>query len=632
MYKKIYLLSSENSKHTKEEIDTFLEENYELKSIRKNYQEKLDYQEENTLFLLDLNDEQIKEFFNSYIQYNINVAILPNDEATYCMSNYGISKDLKEALSDALNKELLTKIDLLKCNDYIALNKIEIGDMHGINLCHLRSNFQKLTAFYKNLVNINFKSYTFTTSKEHSFKSVATGIIVLEHSINSSNSAIKDKLSFQDGKLNALILSPSSVLSYFWYLISIYFYEKISILSLPKSLGFIKSESLIIETEENMDYKVDDILVKDVKSINIVVLKEAFNLHIGSSIQSNISEEIHNEEKDNIKIASLPNDELSEVLLKKKLPFFKKASDDDFKELFLNLNASAKFTFIFSTLMILSTLLATTGLFANSAPVIIGAMILAPLMSPITSLSMGVIRANNTLLIQSAKTLFYGVLLALFVSSVFTCIIPLDSLTNEMKGRLNPNLLDLFVAIFSGIAAAYANSKEEIAKSLAGVAIAVALVPPLSVTGIGIGLFDISIIYGSFLLFITNLVGITLSAALTFIVLGYSPIKKAKKGLLYTSLLLAFIAVPLIDTFDKMVENNRVSNKIKQLKHIDINNKAIDLKLIEIKRIDDIFYIDLQLMSSSLLDKNDYKFIKENIEKKINEKIVLQISSKLIVK
>lgn len=630
MYKKIFLLTSSTNEQREKEINIYLKDKYNLFSTTKNYNDKIESNE--VLYLLDLSDDEIKEFFQKHINSDINVAILPNDECFYSMANYGISKSLNEAIDDALNKELLSKIDLLKCNDHIALNKIEIGDMHGISSCHISSKFNRVKTFFKNLLDINFKSYSFTTSKEHSFETVASGIIILEHSTNSRNSAIKDNLSIQDGKLNALILSPSSLLSYFWYLISIYFYEKISIVSLPKSLGFIKSSSLKIESKESMDYKVDDILIKDVQTIEVTVLQNAFNLHLGSSLSDQIKEESTSQEKDSIRTNSLPKAELSEVLLNEKLPFFKKASEDEFKELFLTINSSAKFTFIFATLMVLSTLLATTGLFANSSPVIIGAMILAPLMSPIISLSMGVVRANSVLLNQSIKTLLYGIFLALFVSSLFTCFIPLDSITSEMKSRLNPNLLDLFVAIFSGIAGAYATSKEEIAKSLAGVAIAVALVPPLSVTGIGIGLLDYEIIYGSFLLFITNLVGITLSAALTFIVLGFSPIKKAKKGLFYVSLLLIFITIPLVNSFDKMIEKNSISNKVKELKSLEINSKEISLELIDVENKDEIVYINLELSSNSFISKDEYMIIKERIENSIDKKVVIEISSKLIVK
>lgn len=123
-----------------------------------------------------------------------------------------------------------------------------------------------------------------------------------------------------------------------------------------------------------------------------------------------------------------------------------------------------------------------------------------------------------------------------------------------MEGRLSPTLLDLAVAIISGIAGAYSKSHKEIMQSLAGVAVAVALVPPLSVAGIGIGRGDIEFFLQAFLLFSTNLIGITLAAAITFRVLGYSPLVYAKRGMSIVILLSVIISVPLYISYYQIVE------------------------------------------------------------------------------
>jgi len=280
--------------------------------------------------------------------------------------------------------------------------------------------------------------------------------------------------------------------------------------------------------------------------------------------------------------------------------------------------------------MVLSTLLSTTGLFQNSAPVIIGAMILAPLMGPIISLSMGVVRAENQLISSSIKTLAYGVVTALFFSCIYTYSMPLSELTPEMRGRLNPNVLDLMVAIISGIAGAYASSKSEVAKSLAGVAIAVALIPPLSVTGIGIGWGNIDIIYGSFLLFITNLVGITLSASLTFLVLGYSPLKRARKGLLYTSIILALVAIPLIVSFTKLIKQNSILSKLNNKIYI-IDNKKIDISVLEVDLSSKIPLLYIKTRSNTLLSKEDLVSLKKKISEHIDDEVALNVSMRTVV-
>jgi uncharacterized hydrophobic protein (TIGR00271 family) len=239
---------------------------------------------------------------------------------------------------------------------------------------------------------------------------------------------------------------------------------------------------------------------------------------------------------------------------------------------------------------------------------------------------MGVIRADKFLLFQSARTMLFGILLALLFSSIYTLFIPLEQITVEMQGRLNPNLLDLMVAIFSGMAGAYAYSKEEVAKSLAGVAIAVALVPPLSVIGIGIGIRNIDVIYGSFLLFATNLVGITLSAALTFIVLGFAPVKKAKKGLLYTFVLMVIISIPLFLSFMKVVDKYEYFNKLNSLKSIELEDKKVELKIQLIQNKKDKILVNIELISDKYLLFDDYLIIKNKLQETVDKQIVLKIT------
>ena len=143
-------------------------------------------------------------------------------------------------------------------------------------------------------------------------------------------------------------------------------------------------------------------------------------------------------------------------------------------------------------------MLATLGLYQNSAAVVIGAMLLAPLMAPIISLAMGMLRQDMKMSRQSAVKIIVGVVIALLAAALLTLVFPHKPVTAEMLARVNPTLLDLGVAIFAGIAGAYTKAYKEILQSLAGVAIAVALVPPLAVAGIGIGRLDISFLFPGF--------------------------------------------------------------------------------------------------------------------------------------
>jgi uncharacterized hydrophobic protein (TIGR00271 family) len=635
MYKNVKIICDELRENTLfEGIVSYIREHHEAAITIHSHKEIFEESSEHELFLLFLDDDEIKMFFHNHLEKGLNIALLPNANAKVSMKHYGISADVFEAVDDAFNEELLSEVDILLCNEHIALWDIVIGDMHGMNRPDFNENniFKKIAIFWHNLKNIKFKIYTLETSKENKVQTAASGIMILENFISREKSTISETLSIHDGKLNAFILAPTSILAYLWYLIAIFVNQRIFVAALPKSLGFINSSSLKITSTKPIEYLLDGAALCS-QELDLKVLADALQVHLGRSLLESVKQKKEVAElKDTIKLNTLPVKEMSDILVNGKLPLFKVASDEEFKELFLSLRSSSKFSYVYLTLMILSTLLATTGLFANSAPVIIGAMILAPLMAPIISLSMGVVRAQESLVENSLKTLAIGIGMALLFSCVYTLIIPIEQITQEMQGRLHPNLLDLLVAIFSGIAGAYAYSKEEVAKSLAGVAIAVALVPPLSVTGIGIGLGDLDVIYGSFLLFTTNLVGITLSAALTFVVLGYAPLSRGKKGLYYTAALLALVTLPLALSFYKIVEKNDYLKELKSIKHLTIDGKDVELVIKGIVIQKEELVVDLDTVSSTGLHNGDFNELKEILEKKLDKKVVLEINSKIVVR
>lgn len=597
------------------------------------YRKIADEISEFTLTLLYLDDIQIKTFLKNYFNTSMKIGFIPNDKCTRAMGSYGIAKDVYIAIDEAMDKNNLSCVDVLTCNSEIVFTNVVIGDVHGLNYKNIdnQSIFAKIKNFYLNLKHLGFKDYTLTTAKGQSVETAATGVMILEHNSTSGKySIINEELSLHDGRLNAFIISPTSIFSYIYYLLVVTFYAKLNSNTLPKTLGFIKTSKLDITSSKPMDFMLDGILVSS-KEIGLEVFKDILTLSIGTSVIQNIQDNTTLEDdKEVIKTQYLPKGEVRSLLLKEAVPLFKKANEDDFKDLFISLKDNAQHSSIFIVLMILSTLLATTGLFQNSAPVIIGAMILAPLMSPIISLSMGVVRGESFLITNSLKTLMFGIITALIFSSVYTYLIPLNVLTDEMRGRLNPNLLDLMVAVISGIAGAYASSKSEIAKSLAGVAIAVALVPPLSVTGIGLGWGDFDVSYGSFLLFLTNLVGITLSAAVTFLILGYSPIHRAKKGIIYTSVILVLVSIPLVISFGKAINQNNITRKLNNYVFME-NSKTITIHVLNVDLSKNKPEIFIQTSSNDVLDKLDLNLLKQDIEGRLKQSVILNISTNTII-
>lgn len=175
----------------------------------------------------------------------------------------------------------------------------------------------------------------------------------------------------------------------------------------------------------------------------------------------------------------------------------------------------------------IACLVTTLGLLVGSASVVIGGMLLAPLMSPILALGLGFITANQQSVMRALINIGKSIALILGLSTVTAFIFggsdPFNNL--EIISRTQPLPLFIFIAILSGIAAAFAWAKPNLSASLPGIAVAVALVPPLCVTGIGIAAFSREIVVGSLQLFLINLAGIATSSAIVFSLLGFYQMK-----------------------------------------------------------------------------------------------------------
>ena len=172
----------------------------------------------------------------------------------------------------------------------------------------------------------------------------------------------------------------------------------------------------------------------------------------------------------------------------------------------------------FFLMMLLSVLMATCGLLINSSAVIIGSMLVAPLLSPILGLSLGIVMSDYKLITRS----FYTILKASVYSLIAATILAMFFLpqgygvTPEILARTSTSVIYAIVAILAGLAASFAYIKPQLNKTLPGIAIAVALIPPLSVSGIGIAMLNWSIISKAFSLFLINIVGIILASTVVF--------------------------------------------------------------------------------------------------------------------
>lgn len=313
--------------------------------------------------------------------------------------------------------------------------------------------------------------------------------------------------------------------------------------------------------------------------------------------------------------------------------------------------------FSYYFMLLLSAIIATLGLLSNSAPAIIGAMIIAPLMGPIISLAYSIDIFDWKLSRRSILTIVTGVLLVVFVSYLSTRFIGLRIAGSEILSRTSPTLLDLGIAMAAGAAAAFSYTRKSIINSIAGVAIAVALVPPLTVTGIGLaygrlatteaGLSltelghysgGVDIAKGSFILFATNLLGIIFVACLILLSQGYGQWKKAGIGLL----VVLVTSVTIIDPLQRALFKLSVKSEVLALL-VSLPNKiphmytgAGRVDAIHVNYQGDVLHVDIegiapkpkveitkQEMENSLQNITDV--FQQHLKQKLNTAVIVEI-------
>lgn len=177
----------------------------------------------------------------------------------------------------------------------------------------------------------------------------------------------------------------------------------------------------------------------------------------------------------------------------------------------------------FYTMTVLSASIASMGLILDSAAVIIGAMLVAPLMSAIIGMGMATIHGDLRFLLTTSRAALIGAASAILTGFVFGLINFHGETTNQILQRTNPSILDLAVAIISGVAAAYALCRNNVSNSLPGVAIAVALVPPLATVGVCLSIGYWGLAWGALKLYLSNMVGIVFASAMVFNLFGFRP-------------------------------------------------------------------------------------------------------------
>jgi len=565
------------------------------------------------------NSECIKKVLALSMEYSFSVGLLLSSTQDMLSKTFDIPKNQEDAIRLAL-KEDSQPMDLILCNEKIILSKATIG---WIPLLDSPSDANKFTILVRSIQKfraIRLFKFGFTTANEQKISTAASGcMIVQRHKGSTAAKLIESISSVKDNAISLIIASPYSVINYLTFLTQVFKRTTFS-KRLPSGIGFIKSSEINITSEVEMDVFIDDEKATTTP-LNCKTIPDAVRINVGDWLE----QENKNVQpaKESIRVDNIPDEKETIKSAQKKIPFFSYASEERFRDLLMALRDDARNSSIFITLMILSTALAAVGLYLNNSAVIIGAMLLAPLMSPIVAFAMGILRQDRGLLRQSAYTIVAGVIIALLTSALITLLFPHKPITAEMQGRLNPTLLDMAVAIISGIAAAYSKSYKEIIQSLAGVAIAVALVPPLAVAGIGIGRADFFFFFQAFLLFSTNLIGIMLAATITFRVLGYSPVVRSKNWFYFVAVSLIAITIPLYLSYERIVSKVVFEKKL-QTERFLVNGKYIIIKKAHISRRGDKDIILMDIAARENLNRKDLNLLKRKIQIHFDRDLVIR--------
>lgn len=218
-------------------------------------------------------------------------------------------------------------------------------------------------------------------------------------------------------------------------------------------------------------------------------------------------------------------------------------------------------------LLVFSAIIATLGLLIDSTAVVIGAMLIAPLFWPILGLTLSLTTTKGKLITRSILSLSLSIFLVVFLSFLVSKTSPITEVTDQILSRTQPTLLDLLIALASSVVGVLAVYNPKISSSTTGVAISIAILPPLSVLGIGLANLSPEIIIGSSLLFGANLSAMMFAGIVTLYFLHFNPRRKKDinrfgLGFLLSSFLVVALSVPLMFYLEEALTESRIKKTV----------------------------------------------------------------------
>ncbi|MDB4199056.1 TIGR00341 family protein [Polaribacter sp.] len=319
---------------------------------------------------------------------------------------------------------------------------------------------------------------------------------------------------------------------------------------------------------------------------------------------------------------------LLETAKKFLLELFDFREDTDHEATVEAIKADISFKGATAWILIFAIFVACIGLNANSTAVVIGAMLISPLMGPILGIGMSFALNDINTFKRSLVNLGTMIGLSLFASFLFFYFFPLSQDNSELLGRVSPDIRDVLIAFFGGLALMVARTKKgTVASVIFGVAIATALMPPLCTAGYGLAIGNFSYFIGAMYLFTINTIFIALATFLVMKLLGfpmhkYANVAKRKRYSTIATIVGIAVMIPAIFTFISALNesqikteiNNFVNNEIKEIKSFQlIGDPDLDLDKKEIKFsfFNEVTQGEQNILNNQLANNPNYTKIKD---------------------
>ena len=317
---------------------------------------------------------------------------------------------------------------------------------------------------------------------------------------------------------------------------------------------------------------------------------------------------------------------LLETAKKFLLELFDFREDTDHEATIEAIKADISFKGATAWILIFAVFVASIGLNANSTAVVIGAMLISPLMGPILGIGMSFALNDINTFKRSLMNLGTMIGLSLFASFLFFYFFPLSQDNSELLGRVSPDIRDVLIAFFGGLALMVARTKKgTVASVIFGVAIATALMPPLCTAGYGLAIGNFSYFIGAMYLFMINTIFIALATFLVMKLLGfpmykYANVAKRKRYSTIATIVGIAVMIPAIFTFITVFKenqvktqvNNFVKNEVRIIKNFQLidDSYSFDDKVINLNFFNEVTEGEENILNNQLANNSNYAKIK----------------------